>query len=102
MTTPAAASAERTSAAGEAVLRANHVLQKGEGCAVELLDPAALAGRFPEISAFGVALASHGTANEGWFDGPALMQGFRRKAREVGVVPAAKRAADRSDGRMAG
>ena len=33
----------------------------------------------------GVALASHGTANEGWFDGPALMQGFRRKARERGV-----------------
>ena len=27
-------------------------------------------------------LASHGTANEGWFDGPALMQAFRRKARE--------------------
>ena len=73
------------SAAGEAVLRANHVLQKGEGCAVELLDPAALARRFPAISASGVALASHGTANEGWFDGPALMQGFRRKARELGA-----------------
>ena len=27
------------SAAGEAVLRANHAIQKGEGCAVELLDP---------------------------------------------------------------
>ena len=32
-----------------------------------------------------MALASHGTANEGWFDGPALMQAFRRKARELGV-----------------
>ena len=30
------------SEAGEAVLRANHAVQKGEGCAVELLDPAAL------------------------------------------------------------
>src|SRR4029077_10339440 len=30
------------SPAGEAVLRANHAIQKGEGCAVELLDPAAL------------------------------------------------------------
>ena len=74
------------SSAGEPVLRANHAIQKGEGCAVELLDPAALVGRFPWISTEGVTLASHGTANEGWFDGPALMQGFRRKARELGAA----------------
>jgi sarcosine oxidase len=73
------------SQAGEAVLRANHAVQKSEGCAVELLDPAAMVQRFPAMSASGVALASHGTANEGWFDGPALMQGFRRKARELGA-----------------
>ena len=73
------------SPAGEAVLRANNAIQRGEGCAVELLDPAALAGRFPTISGQGVALASHGIANEGWFDGPALMQAFRHKARERGV-----------------
>jgi glycine/D-amino acid oxidase-like deaminating enzyme len=73
------------SAAGEAVLRANHAIQKGEGCAVELLDAAALRRRFPWISTEGVVLASHGTANEGWFDGPALMQGFRHKARELGA-----------------
>ena len=73
------------SSAGEAVLRANHAIQKGEGCAVELLEPAALVQRFPAMSAAGVALASHGTANEGWFDGPALMQAFRRKARELGA-----------------
>lgn len=74
------------SRAGEPVLRANHAIQTGEGCAVELLDPAALKARFPWISEEGVVLASHGTANEGWFDGPALMQGFRRKARELGAV----------------
>jgi FAD-dependent oxidoreductase domain-containing protein 1 len=73
------------SASGEAVLRATHAIQKGEGCAVELLEPAALRGRFPWLSTEGVALASHGVANEGWFDGPALMQAFRRKARELGV-----------------
>ena len=73
------------SKAGEAVLRANHAVQRGEGCSVELLDPAALAKRFPAMSTAGVALASHGTANEGWFDGPALMQAFRRKARELGA-----------------
>jgi sarcosine oxidase len=70
------------STSGEAVLRANHAIQRGESCAVELLDPAALVRRFPAMSAAGVALASHGTANEGWFDGPALMAAFRRKARE--------------------
>ena len=74
------------SAAGEAVLRANHAIQKGEGCAVELLDPATLRRRFPWIASEGVVLASHGTANEGWFDGPALMQSFRRKARAQGAV----------------
>jgi FAD-dependent oxidoreductase domain-containing protein 1 len=71
--------------AGAAVLRANHAIQRGEGCSVELLEPAALGRRFPWISTAGVALASHGTANEGWFDGPALMQAFRRKARERGA-----------------
>lgn len=73
------------SPAGEAVLRANHAIQTGEGCAVELLGPAALAARFPAVSADGIALASHGTADEGWFDGPALMQAFRSKARARGV-----------------
>src|SRR5579864_2496555 len=73
------------SKAGETVMRANHAIQKAEGCAVELLDPAALVRRFPGLSAEGVALASHGTANEGWFDGSALMQAFRRKARELGA-----------------
>lgn len=73
------------SSAGEAMMRANHVIQKAEGCAVELLDPAALVRRFPGLSAEGVVLASHGVANEGWFDGPALMQAFRRKARELGA-----------------
>src|SRR5690242_14553305 len=73
------------STAREAVLRANHAIQKAERCAVELLGPAALVRKFPAISAEGIALASHGTANEGWFDGPALMQAFRRKARDRGV-----------------
>lgn len=74
------------SRAGEAVLRANNAIQRAEHCSVELLDPMALAARFPWMSTDGVTLASHGTANEGWFDGPALMQAFRRKARELGAT----------------
>ena len=74
------------SEAGEVVLRANHAVQRSENCAVELLSPEALVSRFPWVSADGVVLASHGTANEGWFDGPALMQALRRKAREQGAA----------------
>jgi len=74
------------SAPGEDVLRANNAVQRAEACAVELLDRAALRARFPWISDDGIVLASHGTANEGWFDGPALMQAFRRQARKRGVT----------------
>lgn len=74
------------SSAGEGVLRANHEVQRAEECAVELLEPAALVGRFPWISPDGLALASHGTANEGWFDGPALAQAFRARARALGAT----------------
>lgn len=69
--------------ASEAVLRANHAIQRGKKCSVELLEQAVPAARLPWISTDNVTLASHGTANEGWFDGPALMQGFRGKAREL-------------------
>lgn len=74
------------SAAGEAILRDNHAIQRREDCAVELLAPDALKQRFAWINTDGVVLASHGVANEGWFDGPALMQAFRRKARALGAV----------------
>lgn len=73
-------------AAGEAVLRANNAVQRAERCSVELLEPAGLARRFPWMATDGLALASLGTANEGWFDGPSLMQAFRRAARERGAV----------------
>ena len=74
------------SATGEAVLRANNAVQHAEGCSVELLEPAGLVRRFPWIVTDGLALASFGTANEGWFDGPSLMQAFRRAARDRGAV----------------
>ncbi|WIM13094.1 FAD-binding oxidoreductase [Enhydrobacter sp.] len=73
-------------AGGEAMLRANNALQRAEGCAVELVPPAGLAKRFPWISTDGLALASLGTANEGWFDGPSLTMSLRRAARERGAV----------------
>jgi glycine/D-amino acid oxidase-like deaminating enzyme len=71
---------------GADILRQNHVAQSAEGAAVALLEPAALAERFPFLSIEDVALGALGLKNEGWFDGYTLMQAFRRKARSLGAV----------------
>ena len=60
--------------------------QTREGADIALLEPPALAARFPYLNVDGVALAAWGRRGEGWFDGYALMQAFRRKARSLGVV----------------
>lgn len=73
------------SAGGMPVLRANHAVQRGCGASVALLDPAELGARFPWLGTSGVAGASLGLDGEGWFDGPALLQAFRRKARSLGA-----------------
>jgi FAD-dependent oxidoreductase domain-containing protein 1 len=72
-------------AAGAEVLRANHAVQRAAGADVLLLSPAELAARFPWLTVDDLALASLGLRGEGWFDGPALMQAFRRKAIACGA-----------------
>lgn len=76
--------------AGAASLRALHGVQRAQGVDVALLDPAALAARFPWLAVDDLALGSLGLSGEGWFDGPALHRAFQRKARACGVrfVPA--------------
>jgi FAD-dependent oxidoreductase domain-containing protein 1 len=69
----------------DAVMRANHAVQQAFGADVALLAPAALAKRFPWLSTDEVALGSLGLSGEGWFDAYGLMQGFRKKARSLGV-----------------
>ncbi|HLJ58539.1 MAG TPA: FAD-binding oxidoreductase [bacterium] len=71
--------------AGVPVLERNHRLQREHEVDVALLDPAALAARFPWLKTEGVAAGSLGLSGEGWFDGYALLQAFRRKARSLGV-----------------
>lgn len=80
------------SEAGLPVLHANHAVQRQEGADVALLTPAELVARFPWIRADGVAAASLGLSREGWFDGPALLAAFRRKARSLGVTYIAQEA----------
>jgi glycine/D-amino acid oxidase-like deaminating enzyme len=71
--------------AGAAVLHANHAVQRAAGAEVALLSPAELHRRFPWLAVEGLTLGSLGLAGEGWFDGPALMQAFRRKAIACGA-----------------
>jgi len=87
---------------GLPVLEANHAVQRGHGVPVALLDVAEMQARFPWMDAAGVAGASLGLQGEGWFDGPALMQAFRRKARSLGAeyVHGEAVALDRDGGRV--
>lgn len=75
--------------AGACVLRDNHAAQRDSGAAIELLDANALRARFPWLRVDDLALGALGLSDagsgEGWFDGPALMQAFRRKAIACGA-----------------
>ena len=87
--------------AGLDTLERNHALQRGLDVPVELLSPAQLAARFPWIRTDDLGGASLGLSDEGWFDAYALLQGFRRRARSLGVeerigeVVALERSGDR-------
>ncbi len=72
-------------ARGRATLEANHAVQRAHGAAVALLDPEALRSRFPWLATADLAAASLGLSGEGWFDGYALLQALRRKARSLGA-----------------
>ncbi len=74
------------SQAGLPGLERNCALQRGLGAAVAVLGPVRLAERFPWLNLDGLAGAGCGLANEGWLDPSALLHGFRRKARALGVA----------------
>jgi sarcosine oxidase len=71
--------------AGLPTLRHNHAIQRSLDVQVRLLDPDELHRRFDWMRTDDLAGASLGLADEGWFDAYALLQGFRRKARSLGV-----------------
>ncbi|XP_074833269.1 FAD-dependent oxidoreductase domain-containing protein 1 [Carettochelys insculpta] len=70
-----------------AALEENVRIQRAEGAQVSLLSPAQLKKKFPWLNTDGVAVASYGLENEGWFDPWVLLHGFRRKAMSMGVYP---------------
>jgi sarcosine oxidase len=70
---------------GAETMRRNHALQASLGAKVTLLDAAGIAARFPWVNTAGLGAGVFGHANEGWVDPNTLLQGFRRKARALGV-----------------
>lgn len=74
------------SAAGAAALARNHATQTALGADIDYLDAAALAAGFPWLSTEGIVAGCHGRSGEGWFDGYALAQALRRKARALGAT----------------
>ena len=72
-------------AAGVAALRENVALQRAAGADIALLDAAQLGARWPWLATEGLAAGAFGESGEGSFDGPALLQALRRKARALGV-----------------
>ena len=71
--------------AGMATLEHNHAVQRALDVPVALLTPGELRRRFAWLTTDDLAGGSLGLSDEGWFDAHALLQGFRRKARSLGV-----------------
>ncbi|NXD73667.1 FXRD1 protein, partial [Eolophus roseicapillus] len=64
-------------------------VQREEGVQVTLLSPTQLKTKFPWIDTEGVAVASYGLEDEGWFDPWTLLTALRRKAMALGVLSCA-------------
>ncbi|CAL8268153.1 unnamed protein product [Merluccius merluccius] len=68
------------------IMEDNYSIQRAAGANVSLLSPGKLKEMFPWINTDGIALASYGLDNEGWFDPWALLNAFRTKAMSMGVI----------------
>jgi sarcosine oxidase len=79
------------SAPGWEALRENVAVQRAEGVETILLEPDALAERFPWLGVEGLAGGALGAPGEGWVDPHSLMHALRRKAVSLGVSVLATR-----------
>lgn len=69
------------------IMEENYRTQRYAGAKVTLLSPTQLKHKFPWVNTDGVALASYGLENEGWFDPWTLLTAFKRKAISLGAIP---------------
>jgi glycine/D-amino acid oxidase-like deaminating enzyme len=70
---------------GAATLRENFEVQRAAGAGTRLLTPDEIAAEYPFYDLDGILLGSHGTRDEGYFDGVAMGEWWRRQSRERGV-----------------
>ena len=86
---------------GDRRMEQNFRLQIVNGVRAECLDRAGLQARFPSLRTDDVAIAVH-SPDDAWIDPYAALQGFRRKARSLGVRYVTDEVVDwRADGRLA-
>lgn len=67
------------------VLKRLHNTQIENGAQIDLLDVEQLKQKFPWVNTDSLKGATFGRADEGWFDNYGMVNGFRRKARSLGV-----------------
>lgn len=75
-----------TTEAQAARMRENHAVQASLGAPVRLWSATQTEEAFPHLTTGDITLASFGEGQEGWFDSSALLNGFRAKARSLGVT----------------
>lgn len=83
-------------------LRASHAIQQAAGAGTQLLTRDELAAKFPYYMLDDIVLGSHNTVDEGYWDGGAVFDWFRRSSRERGVefVQASVTGLTRTGGRI--
>jgi glycine/D-amino acid oxidase-like deaminating enzyme len=69
-------------------------MQRAEGADTRLLEPAAIAARFPYLATDDITLGSWGARDEGWFDNMGLHDVLRRAGRAQGVAFVTDRVAE--------
>lgn len=67
------------------VLRENQAVQRANGAATELLSPQEIKARYPFYNVDDIVLGSINTLDEGYWDGAAVNDWWRRQSRERGV-----------------
>jgi glycine/D-amino acid oxidase-like deaminating enzyme len=67
------------------VLRANHATQVAAGAGTQLMTPDQIKAAYPFYNVDDIVLGSINTVNEGFWDGSAVFDWWRRSARERGV-----------------
>ena len=67
-------------------LRRDNRVQRACGAATRLLSAAQVAEAWPGIAADDTVLAAHNPVDEGWFDGAAMVEAWRRFGRRRGVA----------------